>query len=156
VGIVILRWVFWRELGTEYSEAFYTLRNMTQFLVPTLILSLLLVLLVMSVAMCVFAVFASHSVAGPLFRLQRVGDHLSRMTLIGRIYLRQGDWLKPISLSINEWVEGRKVRHRELIAWAEGADAALHEAKLFVGSGDIPAARRRLAECLEEPLKEKN
>jgi hypothetical protein len=125
VGLAILRWVFSRDLGTEFAPAFYMLRNLIHFLVPALVFCLLAVLLVASVALFAVAVFASHKVAGPLFRLQRVAVYLGRGSLIGRIHLRAGDQGTPLAACINEWVEGRKARLAELRSAADRVDAAL-------------------------------
>lgn len=150
VGVAVLRWVFWQDLGASYAEAFHTLRNLNRFLVPAMLLSLLLVLLVVSAALSVFAVVTSHRIAGPLFRLQRVGDHLSRMTLVGAIHLREKDWVKPTSAAINAWVAGHKKYYRDGVAWAEEADLALLQAKHAISAGDSATARDKLSHVLRE------
>lgn len=148
IAVVFMRWVFWRDLGTQYAKAFYTLKSMVSYLVPTLALSLLLTLLVASVLVMISAVFASHKVAGPLFRLQRVGDYLGRKTLIGEIHLREGDWIRPTALHINDWVEARKGRYARMRDWADHTDQMLNEMKKAAAAGDGSAVRGKLDQLL--------
>jgi hypothetical protein len=148
IAVVFMRWVYWRDLGTQYAKAFYTLKSMVAYLIPTLALSLLLTLLVASVLVMITAVFASHKVAGPLFRLQRVGEYLSKKTLIGRIYLREGDWIRPTSLHINKWVEARKEKLALMRDWADHTDEALNAMKKAAAAGDSDLVRNKLDQLL--------
>lgn len=136
LGLAILRWVFSKDLGAEFAPAFYMLRNLIHFLVPALLFCLLAVVLVASAALFAVAVFASHKVAGPLFRLQRVAGYLGRGTLIGRIHLRAGDQGKPVATCINDWVGIRKARLLELRTAADQIDAALTALETTEGRSD--------------------
>ncbi len=107
-GLAFLRWVFSRPLGDDFGPAFYTLKGVLAYLAPSLAFSFLAVLLVASLAVFVVAVLASHKVAGPLFRLQRVAGYLRRGALVGRIHLRAADQGKPVATEINAWVDSLK------------------------------------------------
>ncbi|MBI5015178.1 MAG: hypothetical protein HZB55_06765 [Deltaproteobacteria bacterium] len=146
VGLAILRWVFSRDLGSEFAPAFYMLRNLIHFLVPALVFCLLAALLVASVALFAVAVFASHKVAGPLFRLQRVAGYLGRGTLIGRIHLRSGDQGKPVATSINDWMDRRKGRLAALRVGADEIDTALSACELDAGRADRESMNALLSE----------
>lgn len=147
-GLVFLRWVFWRDLGLEYAQTIYTLKSMNTYLIPTLVLSLLIVLFIASIAVFLVAVLASHKVAGPIFRLQRVGEHLDKSILIGHINLRQGDWLMQTADHINAWVAERKARHKARRHEAEVAHEMIRAMKVSAGTGDYAEARRTLANFL--------
>lgn len=149
-GLLFLRWVFWRDLGADYAQTVYTLKSMRTYLVPTLVLSSLIVLMVASVAVFAVAIFLSHRVAGPLFRLQRVGEHLDKSILIGRIVLRKGDWLTGIAERINVWVERRKLTHTSAALWADETHHLLREMKIVAGRGDYAGARLLLDEFLKK------
>lgn len=155
LGLAILRWVFSKDLGTEFAPAFYMLRNLIHFLVPALAFCLLAVLLVASVALFAVAVFASHKVAGPLFRLQRVAVYLGRGSLIGRIHLRAGDQGTHLAACINDWVDHRKVRLSELRSAAERVDAVLCACESPAGRSD-PARTRALLGDLRTTLERVN
>lgn len=146
VGLAILRWVFFRELGREFGPAFYTLKSMLDFLIPCLVFSLLAVLLVASVAVFLVALFASHKVAGPLFRLQRVADHLGRRVLVGRIHLRAGDQGHLLASEINRWVQGRKTRFAQMRETAEACEGALWECERALAAGQSGDLVRALAD----------
>lgn len=148
LGLVILRWVFSRDLGDSFAPAFYMLRNLIHFLVPALLFSLLAVLLVAACALFAVAVFASHKVAGPLFRLQRVAGYLGRGVLVGRIHLRAGDEGRPVASRINAWVEGRKARLRALRLAAEELDGALCACEAAGVAADAATRERLVHELL--------
>lgn len=125
-GLAFLRWVFSRPLGDEFGPAFYTLKGVLAYLAPSLAFSFLAVLLVASLAVFVVAVFASHKVAGPLFRLQRVAGHLRRGVLVGRIHLRAADQGKPVTAEINAWVDGLKEKRTSLGSRVSKLEEAAH------------------------------
>lgn len=145
-GLLILRWVFSRDLGEEFAPAFYMLKNLLHFLVPALVFCLLAVLLVAACAIFAVAVFASHKVAGPLFRLQRVAGYLGRGALIGRIHLRSGDEGVAVAAHVNAWVERRKARLAALLQASERVDAALCACEAAAGRADDEAIRTLLAD----------
>ncbi len=153
-GLVFLRWVFWRDLGVEYAQTFYTLKSMYTFLVPTLVLAFLLMLLVASLSVLIVSVFASHKIAGPLFRLQRAGEYVDKFILIGHIKLREGDWFKGVAADINAWVAARKKTRNDEREWAENADSMVRDIKLAAGRGDFARAREILTELKKSGISE--
>lgn len=146
VGLVLLRWVLSRELGEEFAPAFHTLRSTLSFLAPALVFSLLAVLLVASGAVFAVAVFASHAVAGPLFRLQRVAGYLGRRVLTGRIHLRAGDQGKPLAAEMNRWVAQQRERLAQYRARTQECEALLQRCEEAAGKGDAAELQRALAE----------
>lgn len=155
-GVFVLRWVFWRDLGVEYAQAVYTLKSMRTYLIPTLALSSLIVLFIASVAVFLVAIFFSHRVAGPLFRLQRVGEHLDKSILIGRIVLRDGDWLGGVADRINAWVDKRKATHIRTTVWSDETHEKLRDMKILASRGDYVGARALLDDFLKKCEAEKS
>jgi HAMP domain-containing protein len=151
----ILWWIFSQDLGTEFAPAFYTLKGLLGFLVPALVFCLFAVLLTAAVAVFAVAVFASHKLAGPLFRLQRVAAHLEQRVLVGNIHLRGADQCKLVASAINGWVENRKRRLASLSADAAACESALAKIEeALVGSEpsplpDLLEALRRSADELQ-------
>lgn len=146
VGLVLLRWVLSQELGEEFAPAFHTLRSTLGFLVPALAFSLLAVLLVASGAVFAVAVFASHTVAGPLFRLQRVAGYLGRRVLTGRIHLRAGDRGKPLAAELNRWVAQSRERLAKHQSRVEEWEALVRRCEEAADRGDAVALQGALAE----------
>jgi len=155
-GLVLLRWIFSRPLGTEFGPAFYTMKSVLAFLAPALAFSLLAVLLVASVAVFVVAVFASHKVAGPLFRLQRVAGYLRRRVLVGRIHLRAGDQGRPVAEEINAWVSQRKgewATLQERIDAVEGAARRREDARARASQEGERAALAEVRNLVQEIVR---
>lgn len=153
LGLVILRWMFFQELGTEFAAAFYTIKGMLAFLLPSLVFCALAVLLVASVAVFAVAVFASHKMAGPLFRLQRVAGHLKNWVLVGHIHLRTADQGKPVARALNDWGAARKTELAALQGQLERCREPLVacEQALSKGfEGDFTGPLRTLREALSE------
>lgn len=148
-GLAFLRWVFWRDLGAEYSQSFYTLKSMSDYLVPTLVLSLLMVLLVASLSLMMVAVLASHKLAGPLYRLQRVAGDMDRLILVEGIALREKDWFKGVVQRINGWTVKRKTSYRNAKSWADDAGASLKHMKIAAGGGDMGLSRTILKDMIK-------
>lgn len=144
LGLVVLRWVFSRELGTEYASAFYTIKGLLAFLLPSLLFCALAVLLVASVAVFLVAVFASHKVAGPLFRLQRVAGHLQQRVLVGHIHLRTADQGKPVARALNDWGVLRKARLADLQRQVSTCREPLAECELALAEGHPENLERAL------------
>jgi hypothetical protein len=124
VGFFVLRWTFSRPLGTEFGPAFYTLKSALGYLAPSLALAALATLLVASVAVWAVALFATHKLAGPLFRLQGVAEHLRRRVLVGRVHLRATDQGKPLATEVNAWVSQRTAEWAELQRCARALEEA--------------------------------
>ncbi len=161
-GLALLEWVFSRELGAEFAPAFYTLRSVLAFLAPALVFCLLAVLLVASTAVFGVAVLASHKVAGPLFRLQRVAGYLRRRVLTGRVHLRGGDQGKPVAAAINAWVDARKRRLAEFQTRNAACEETLRRCEELAAQGkgsDLAQALddlRRLAQEFREKPHERS
>ncbi|GAB4278393.1 MAG: hypothetical protein Kow0092_34190 [Deferrisomatales bacterium] len=141
VGLLVLRWFLFRELGDDFGEAFHTVKTLREFLAPALAFAVLVVLLVGSVAVMSVALFASHKIAGPLFRLQRVAGHLGRRVLVGRIHLRAADRGKPVAAEINEWVEARKSAFYTARQVVESCERALRDCEAALARGEEEAFR---------------
>jgi hypothetical protein len=153
LGLWLLRWFFSRDLGSEFAPAFYLLRHLVGFLLPALAFSLLSVLLVACCALFGVALFASHKIAGPLFRLQRVAGYLCRGILVGRVHLRTGDQGRPLAETINVWVQARKDLLQRNRALAERLDELLCACEAGVAAGDREDTRRAAKE-LEKKASE--
>lgn len=142
VGLMIMRWVYFRDLGTEYNAAHHTLKNLLGFLAPSLAFCLLAVLFVASIAVFSVAMFASHKVAGPMFRIERAIGYIGRKTLIGRINLRVGDQGKPLAAEINKWVDNRKKSLGDLRARVRLCEETLRAFENSLAMGDAEAIEK--------------
>ncbi len=146
VGAGALRWMLARDLGAEFRAAHYTLKGLLGFVGPALLFCAVSVVLVGSVGVLLVAVLASHKVAGPLFRLQRVAGYLERGTLPGRVHLRAGDQGTGFAAELNRWMDRVKERVRAEQQAAGRADEALQ--------GYLEAVAARRSDRAREALRE--
>jgi len=144
LGLWVLRWVLDRPLGPEYGEAHHTLRSLLPMIGPAVVFCAVSVLLVGAVGLLILGVLASHKVAGPLFRLQRVAGFVERGILPGRIHLRATDQGVALATALNGFVDrwkGVLAGHEERVA---SADQAFREWMAARGTAAEPDALARL------------
>ena len=146
VGAGALRWMLARDLGTEFRAAHYTLKGLLGLVGPALLFCAVSVVLVGSVGVLLVAVLASHKVAGPLFRLQRVAGYLERENLPGRVHLRAGDQGAALAAALNRWMDRVRERVRSEQEAALRADGALQAYLEALAAGGPDRGREALRE----------
>lgn len=97
-----------KELSTEYYKAHSTLRNVMENLLPWL----LLVNFLGMVVVLFLAVFYTHRIAGPTYRIQQDLRKIGQGILTTRVRTRKKDQLKELEAEINEMTEelGRTIQ----------------------------------------------
>ncbi|RMG87758.1 MAG: hypothetical protein D6708_12485 [Candidatus Dadabacteria bacterium] len=105
LGLGALRWILDRPLGPEYGEAHHAIRSLLPLVGPAVVFCGVSVLLVGAVSLLILGVLASHKVAGPLFRLQRVAGFVERGILPGPIHLRATDQGTALAEALNVFVD---------------------------------------------------
>ena len=97
-----------KELSTEYYKAHSTLRNVMENLLPWL----LLVNFLRMVVLLFLAVFYTHRIAGPTYRIQQDLRKIGQGILTTRVRTRKKDQLKELEAEINEMTEelGRTIQ----------------------------------------------
>ncbi len=150
VGAGVLRWMLAQDLGTEFRAAHYTLKGLLGLVGPALLFCAVSVMLVGSVGVLVVAVLASHKVAGPLFRLQRVAGYLERGILPGRVHLRAGDQGTACAAELNRWMDRVRERVRSEQQAALRADGAVQEYLEALAAGRPERAREALRELVAQ------
>lgn len=102
IFLFLLKKVLSQELSSSYSQAFYTLKNFQKLLFPAIGFSVLFYVLLVSALVALITIFISHSIAGPLFRLERFAECLRRGELNYSTRLRQGDQLGGMAKALGE------------------------------------------------------
>lgn len=100
--LLVLRMVLSHEIGTNFSRSFYALKNMELFLFPAVGFSVLFYILVVSLLVAGVTIFVSHSIAGPIFRLERLAEMLGRGDLSFSTRLRRTDQLISVAETVGE------------------------------------------------------
>lgn len=97
-----------KELSTEYYKAHSTLRHVMENLLPWL----LLVNFLGMVVVLFLAVFYTHRIAGPTYRIQQDLRKIGQGILTTRVRTRKKDQLKELESEINKMTEelGQTIR----------------------------------------------
>jgi methyl-accepting chemotaxis protein len=90
-----------RELSIEYYKAHSSIRYVMKNLLPWLLLVNLL-----GIAVALFlAVFYTHRIAGPLYRVQKDIRKIGEGFLTTRVKTRKGDQLKDLETEVNNMIQ---------------------------------------------------
>ena len=99
-----------RDLTDAYFKAHLTIRNMLEILIPSLVAINLLGLAVS----VVLAIFFTHRIAGPAYRLCRILNEVGEGNLAQVIQFRKGDELKELDDAATEMIVALQNRVRGL------------------------------------------
>jgi len=92
-------------LTTSYLGSDLKIAKTSEFFLPTLLLSNLVILGVTGIVGIAVMIFISHKIAGPLYRFEQTLADISNGNLTYRFNLRQDDQLIQLAESINEFTE---------------------------------------------------
>lgn len=93
-------------LTTSYLGSDLKIAKTSEFFLPTLLLSNLVILGVTGIVGIVVMIFISHKIAGPLYRFEQTLADISNGNLTHRFNLRQDDQLIQLAESINKFTAG--------------------------------------------------
>lgn len=104
-----------KNLGGSYRTAIYTIYDLKVHIFPLMFASFytIFILVVVSVAIGAIALFFSHKMAGPIFRLERSLEAVGKGDLTVQTKLRTGDQLTELADEINLMVKslGQRAAH---------------------------------------------
>lgn len=93
-------------LTTSYLGSELKIAKTSEFFLPTLLLSNLVILGVTGIVGIIVMIFISHKIAGPLYRFEQTLADIGNGNLTHRFRLRQDDQLIQLAASINKFTEG--------------------------------------------------
>lgn len=140
-----------RELSAEYYKAHSTLKHVMQNLLPWLLLVNLAGILVV----LFLAIFYTHRIAGPAYRIQQDLRKIGQGSLTTRVRTRRKDQLKGLESEVNRVVQELEqgiLQAKESLLKLEGNLADLERA---AGTGEVTPIRlqqlvREIRSCQEE------
>ena len=100
---LILRSVLSKDLGTQFSRAFFVMEQSRSSLWVAVGFSLLAYAVLVSVLVTAVTVYLSHHIAWPLHRLERFAEGLGRGDLRSSFHLRRHDQLKELTQALDEF-----------------------------------------------------
>ncbi len=93
---------------TSFENLRLVIRNTGDYILPSVLLSGLIVVIVTGIAAIFITLFTSHKIAGPLYRIEKDVEEMASGNLKVEINLRQGDEIKPIAAGLNSMVGSLK------------------------------------------------
>jgi len=93
------------ELDSNLASAHVAYRNLKQMIFPIVLSLSLLNILFSSLLITFFVLYASHKIAGPLYRFKAVIDELGHRNLNPASNIRQGDQLQELASSLKRLID---------------------------------------------------
>lgn len=114
--------VFTQPLPGTYAGVYFALRNLSAFLVPMLVFSMLAYVLLVSVAVAILCGFTFHKIAGPLYRMERALENYESGDSVRAVFLREGDQLVTLAEAYNGFVARLREDRRGCLEAMEHAE----------------------------------
>lgn len=94
-----------RKLGQSFSGAYFMMKSLNESTGLIVWFAMVLFGIVVSIFLLAIALFATHKVAGPLFRLESLVDSASRGNINRNINFRTRDQIKPLASALTRVFE---------------------------------------------------
>ncbi|PKL38031.1 MAG: hypothetical protein CVV44_12750 [Spirochaetae bacterium HGW-Spirochaetae-1] len=94
------------EIDKNLFTAHVTYKNMKQMILPIIVTLSTINIVVSSIIIYIFVLYASHRIAGPMYRFNAILDAISAKNLTGPTRLREGDQFIELSDSMHRLVTG--------------------------------------------------
>jgi methyl-accepting chemotaxis protein len=88
-------------LTTTFENSRLAIKSTADFILPAVLLSSALVIILIGIATTIVALFTSHKIAGPLYRMDKDVQEVATGNLKMRFNLRAGDELKALAVSLD-------------------------------------------------------
>lgn len=89
---------------TSFENLRLIVKSTSDFILPTLILSSLIAITLISLATILIVLFVSHRIAGPLYRLEKSLAEIGKGNLAVDVRLRKSDEIKALAASVNNMI----------------------------------------------------
>ncbi len=132
---------------TTFENSRLTIKSTADYILPTVLLSSVVVIILIGVATIFITLFTSHKIAGPLYRMEKDVGEVASGNLRVRFNLRSGDELKALAVSLDVMAQALKGRIAEMksILNELEADSALPGASI-----EIKNKVKKLREVIEK------
>lgn len=100
-GIILFAYTNQR-LGNTYLESLNALKVLNDNLISNLIYTSLITVIFISIVTIVITLFASHKIAGPLYRLERSTEAIGNGDFMLETRLRENDEITGVASALNE------------------------------------------------------
>jgi len=100
--VVLVYWLARHSTTVAIAQGHVAVHTTAEYLLPLMVQTVLIELIVVSLATIVMTLLISHKIAGPLYRLKVMLDGLAEGDLATHMHLRKGDQLKSVADTYNE------------------------------------------------------
>ena len=100
------------ELQTSLFDAHMQIRNTWDILLPSIIVTHVTVVVLISLATVYIVLYLSHKIAGPLYRFERIAEAVGEGNFNVHVRLREGDELLPLQAAFEVMVDNVQERFR--------------------------------------------
>lgn len=139
--------LFIQPLPSTYAGVYFALRNLSAFLGPFLVLSVVAYVLAVSVVIALLSGYAFHKIAGPLYRMERALENYDSGEPVKAVFLRREDQLIGLARAYNGFVARLREERGKWLAEMEHAERiCLQDAATC--RAEMEAALARLSESL--------
>lgn len=137
-------------LTVTYEDSYLRLDRTPKALFFQIIRAYGVYIVLLGVVISVVSLFLSHRIAGPLFRLERSVEEITKGNLSFRIILRKKDELKELATLMNTMVETLSGRLKEVRRYADAAHGEMAglSAKVTEGSTSAKEIGERISEAV--------
>ena len=97
-------------LTTTFDNSRLAIRNTSDYILPSVLLSGAAVLIIVGFAAIIMTLFASHKIAGPLYRIGKDIDELASGNLNVRFILRGGDEIKELASKLDSMAQSLSLK----------------------------------------------
>lgn len=136
-------------LTTGFIGSDFRIARTSEFFLPTLLVSNLIIIIVTAVIGIAVLVYMSHRIAGPLYRFEKVLNEMEGGDLTQRFNLRDNDQLSELSASITGLTTTMNNRIGEIKSRTNELSGLLREIKASAPSSG-PAENKDLENLLRE------
>ena len=114
---------------TTFENSRLTIKSTADFILPALFLSSAVAIVLIGIVTIIITLFASHKIAGPLYRMEKDVNEVAAGNLGMDFHLRSTEELKPLAVSLDMMV-------RELRARMEAIKKGISELDALVGQSE--------------------
>lgn len=127
-------------------------KTTADFILPILVQTVIIVMVIVSIATIFVTLFVSHKIAGPLYRFKKTMKELEAGNFAEDFRIRHLDQLRDLAETFNSMI--RKIREEALIL--KGSFKNLEEKLNNISENDMPQDRRAAFHELKDILGDLN
>ncbi len=124
----------------------------SDFILPTILSTVLIVSLFSAVAVLSISLIASHKIAGPIFRMKKEIDAVKNGDLTRDFSIRNEDQFQHLAMSLTEMTNMLRLEHIELKSTHQGIQRFLQE-KNFEVTGKDKEQLKKMLDTMHDTFK---